>query len=122
MEYVVTFDPCRHASESEEGVGRISGASEERSSSRRSSWSQRPATKPKYISHYQKLVFLCLCCVIGPEELWQRLEVHGLVDTPLSFQVPSPEDLLEFIVPPPPEEDYVVLPPCVCLDSVLHPE
>ena len=47
--------------------------------------------------------------------------MRGVGDTPLSFLPPDLGELLEVIAPAP-EEELVVLPPCLCLDTVLHPE
>ena len=57
----------------------------------------------------------------GADEFWQRLVVPGVGDTPLSFLPPELSVLWERSAPVP-EEDVVVLPPCLCLDTVLQPE
>ena len=48
--------------------------------------------------------------------------VKGVGDTPLSFLPPDLGELAELLAGPPPQEELVVLPPCLCLDSVLQPE
>ncbi|CAI8004799.1 hypothetical protein GBAR_LOCUS4009 [Geodia barretti] len=58
---------------------------------------------------------------VGSGEFWQKLVVRGVGDTPLSFLPPDLGDLLESVTPSP-HEELVVLPPHVCLDSVLQPE
>lgn len=58
----------------------------------------------------------------GAEEFWQRLVAKGVGgDTPLSFRLPDLGKLLEGAATHP-QEEISVLPPCLCLDTVLEPE
>lgn len=78
----------------------------------------------KNFSKFPNQLFEEMCIdniCVDAEEFWQRLVVNGVGDTPLSFLPPDLSRLLEGAAPVP-QEDLVVLPPCLCLDTVLQPE